>query len=453
MSLPQVHRRRFLRGLGAFVALPAMVSTLPKRALANSMQAGLAVTPSGAPLRTAFLFFPNGAIPKAWWPEQTGKEFALSETLAPLENVRHAVQILKGLDNRTAEGGPDGGGDHARGNGTFLTGVRLKKSATDIRAGVSIDQVMANHIGHLTRFPSLELASDPVRQSSGCDSGYSCAYQYNISWKSTTTPMATENNPRLVFERLFGAGAPGERSASLQQRRAEQRSILDYVMEDARTLQKRLPKSDGHKLDEYLSGVRELESRIERAERFGDPKDPAIESPTGIPQSHEEYVNLMCDLMVLAFQSDSTRIVSLMLGHDGDNRSYDFIQISEGHHDLTHHQNKAERIEKVQKIDRWYVSQFAKLLQKLDQTKDVDGNSLLYNSQIVFGSGNADGNRHTHTDLPLILAGSAGGQLSTGRFVDQGGAPLTNLYLRMSDLLGVPQLERFGDSTGRVSDI
>jgi len=230
----QTTRRHFLRGLGACVALPALAALGPQRAFAAQAAGQLALTAKGAPLRTAFLFFPNGAIPKAWWPETSGKDFALSQTLEPLSTVKQSVQIIKGLANRTAEGGADGGGDHARGNSTFLTGVRLKKSATDIRAGISIDQVMAKQLGHLTRFPSLELASDPVRQTSNCDSGYSCAYQYNISWKSAATPMATENNPRLVFERLFGAGAPGERAAQLQQRRAEQQSILDFVMEDAR---------------------------------------------------------------------------------------------------------------------------------------------------------------------------------------------------------------------------
>ncbi len=450
MSLIQLKRRHFLRGLGACVALPTLACWT------RSIRAAglpLATTSTGAPLRTAFLFFPNGAIPAAWWPKEVGKEYLLSASLEPLAACREAVQVIKGLDHRNAEAGPDGGGDHARGNGTFLTGVRLNKSATDIRAGVSIDQVMANAIGHLTRFPSLELASDPVRQTSGCDSGYSCAYQYNISWKSATTPMATENNPRLVFERLFGSGEPGERAQSLQLRRQEQRSILDFVMQDAQALQRRLPKSDGHKLDEYLSGVRELEQRIERAERFADPRDPGIETPVGIPQSHEEYVNLMCDLLVMAFQTDSTRIATLMLGHDGDNRSYDFMGISEGHHDLTHHQNKPDRIEKVSQIDRWYVQQFSRFLKRLGETVDVDGNSLLHNSQILMGSGNADGNSHTHTDLPLLLAGRAGGAISDGRFVDHGGKPLTNLFLRMAEVAGVEDVPRFGDSTEVLSNV
>lgn len=447
-------RRHFLRGLGACVALPAMESLRTNRLIAADSPAGrLATTETGAPLRSAFLFFPNGAIPGAWWPESTGDQYQLSQTLQPLESVRDKFQVIKGLDNVSANPGPDGGGDHARGNGTFLTCVRINKSSTNIKAGVSIDQVLAGRIGDLTRFPSLELASDPRRQTTGCDSGYSCAYQYNISWKSESTPMATEHNPRLVFERLFGVGAPGERVKSLQRRRTEQRSILDFVLDDARAMQKRIARNDQRKLDEYLTAVRALESQIERAEKLGDPVDPGVETPAGVPQSHEEYVNVMFELMALAFQTDSTRIISLMLGHDGDNRSYDFIGIAEGHHDLTHHQNREDRIKKVEQIDHWYVEQFAKLINRLDSLQDVDGKSVLHNSMVLIGSGNADGNRHTHTDLPLLLAGSAGGQFHPGRYVDHQSVPLANLYLKMAASLGIDGVREFGDSTGVLGDV
>jgi hypothetical protein len=398
-------------------------------------------------------FFPNGSIPQAWWPAEPGTKYAISPTLKPLDSVRDKFLIMRGLDNLVAEAGSDGGGDHARGNGTFLTNVRINKSSTNIRAGVSIDQVIASRVGHLTRFPSLELASDPRRQSSGCDSGYSCAYQYNISWKSETTPMATEHNPRQVFERMFGAGAPGKRVANLQRRRDEQRSILDYVLEDARAMQRRVAVADNRKLDEYLTGVRALEEQIQRAEALGDPRDPGIETPAGVPQGHEEYVNVMFELMALAFQTDSTRVISLMLGHDGDNRSYDFLGIPEGHHDLTHHQDNVDRIEKVKQIDQWYATQFAKLVQRLDSMEDTDGNSVLHNSMIVFGSGNADGNKHTHTDLPILLAGSAGGGIQPGRYVNHGGVPLANLFLTMTQMLGINDVSQFGDSTGILSDV
>ena len=388
----QLNRRLFLRGLGACIALPALESARPFTLLAaeNKLASGaakLGQTATGAPLRTAFIYFPNGAIPSEWWPNQDGADFAFNRTLQPLAHHRNSLQILGGLDHRNAEAGADGGGDHARANGTFLTGVRMKKSASDIRAGISIDQVMAQSVGNLTRFPSLEFTCDQVRKAGVCDSGYSCAYQHNISWSSPTTPMAPEYNPRLAFERLFGAGSQGERSQNLKRRQQEQRSVLDFVLEDARRMQGRLASRDKDKLDQYLTGVREIETRIERAERFGNIQDPAIDTPAGVPPNHEEYVQLMYDMMVLAFQSDSTRIITMLLAHDGSNRSFADIGISEGHHDLSHHQNKADMIKKVAEIDLWYVKQFARFLDKLQAVKDADGNSLLHNSMIVYGSG------------------------------------------------------------------
>jgi hypothetical protein len=404
-------------------------------------------------LRAAFVFFPNGAIPSAWWPKGEGTNYSLSRTLAPLESNKSLVQVLGGLKHQTAVGGPDGPGDHARGSGTFLTGVRLKKSATDIRAGVSIDQVIARRIGHLTRFPSLELSCDPGRKSGACDSGYSCAYQYNLSWSSPTTPMPPESNPRLVFERLFGSGSHGQRRANLERRRLEQRSVLDFVLEDARSMQRRLNPQDVQKLDQYLTSVREVEMRLEKEEHFGTVEDPNVETPSGIPSDYTEYIQLMFDMLVLAFQTDSTRVATLLLAHDGSNRSFDHIGISEGHHDLTHHQNRAEWIEKVSDIDLWYAKQFARFLGRLHSLKDVDGHSLLHNSMIVYGSGNADGNRHTHENLPIVLAGGGGGAFSAGRFIKHGSKPMSNLFLSMVDAMGIDGVERFGDSTGRLSNI
>lgn len=444
-------RRHFLRGMGTCLALPAFASLTPAGLLAAEARAGkLATTATGAPLRSAFIFFPNGAIPSAWWPEGEGQEFKMGATLQPLESWRKDIQVLGELDHKCAVGGPDGGGDHARGNGVFLTGVRLNKSATDIRAGVSIDQVMARQVGHLTRFPSLELTCSSVRKTAACDSGYSCAYQYNISWASPSVPMTPEANPRLVFERMFGAGAPGERAELAKRRQHDQRSVLDFVMEDARAMQRRVGARDKEKLDQYLTSVREIETRIQKAERFGQVKDPGLETPAGIPVEHGDYVQLMYDMLVLAFQTDSTRVATMVLGHDGDNRSFSHLGIPEGHHDLSHHQNKEDRIAKVARIDQWYAEQFAKFLQKLKATKDVDGKSLLDNSMIVYGSGNADGNRHTHSNLPLILAGAGGGTVTPGRYQKHGSKPATNLFLSMADRMGVQGLERFGDSTGRL---
>lgn len=448
-------RRHFLRGLGACIALPAFESLRPFRLFgANAASVGnLATTVTGAPLRTAFVFFPNGAIPSSWWPKGEGKEFEFGRTLQPLEPHKRHLQILGGLDHGNATAGPDGGGDHARGNAVFLTGVRLKKSATDIRAGISIDQVMAREIGHLTRFASLELTCDSARNSGACDSGYACAYQYNISWSSPNTPMAPEGNPRMIFERLFGDGAPGQRAENLKRRQLEQRSVLDFVLEDARGMQRRLHARDKDKLDQYLTGVREIETRIQKAERFGNVKDPEVDTPPGIPQDHGQYIQLMYDMLALAFQTDSTRIATLLLAHDGSNRSFPEIGIAEGHHDLSHHFNNEEKIRKVAEIDLWYAEQFAKFIEKLQQTKDVDGHSLLHNSMILYGGGNADGNRHTHSNLPLLLAGAGGGTLTPGRYVKHNSIPATNLFLSLGERLGVPSLERFGDSTGRLEDV
>jgi hypothetical protein len=450
-----VSRRQFLRGLGACLAVPAFESFRPfgLAAAETAGSAKLATSATGAPVRTAFIYFPNGAIPSSWWPAGEETSFELSPTLKPLEKNRDMIQVLGGLDHRNAEAGPDGAGDHARANGTFLTGVRMKKTAADIHAGVSIDQAFAKEVGRLTRFSSLEMTCDFERPSGACDSGYSCAYQFNLAWSSPTTPLAPEHNPRFIFERLFGSGAPSERAENFRRRQQERRSILDFVLEDARGMQQRLSARDREKLDQYLTGIRDIESRIQRAENFGDAKDPGIDTPAGMPTGYSEYIQLMFDLLLVAFQTDSTRIATLLLAHDGSNRSFSEIGIPEGHHDLSHHFNNQEKIEKVAAIDLYYARQFAQFLDKLRNTKDTDGKSLLHNSMILYGGGNADGNRHTHTNLPVILAGAGGGKLQTGRFVKHGSKPMTNLFLGMGQVLGLQNLERFGDSTGMLANI
>ncbi len=454
--LAALTRRQFLRGLGACVALPALETFLPTKALASEADPALrlATTATGAPLRLGVVYFPNGAIQSSWWPKGENAEFQLSETMSPLQDVKHQLQVLGGMDQVNATPGPDGAGDHARASGTFLTGVRVKKTAgADIHAGISIDQAIASRVGHLTRFPSLELTCDAVRKSGNCDSGYSCAYQYNLSWRSPTTPVAPEPNPRLLFERLFGAGNHGERIESLQRRQQEQRSILDFVLDEAHSLQGQLTYRDKQKLEEYLMSVREIEQRIEKAERFGKPTDPGIATPEGIPGSFEDYVQVMFDMMVLAFQTDSTRIATFLLANEGSNRPFPEIGIAEGHHSLTHHMNKQDMMDKVAQIDVWYVKQFARFLEKMEQTKDVDGSSLLHNSMIVYGSGNADGNRHTHTNLPVVLAGSGGGTLTPGRFAKFGAIPMSNMLLGLAGRMGAGNIERLGDSTARLDAI
>ncbi len=456
-DLLALDRRRFLRNLGVCLALPAL-EAFPARVLAAAGgQRLVGTTSTGAPLRTAFLYFPNGAIPSAWWPTGTGTDFTLNRTMEPLANLRQHMQILGGLTALSANAGPDGGGDHARANGTFLTGVRIKKTnGADFRAGVSIDQVMAQQIGLLTPFRSLELSCDTVLNVGTCDTEYACVYQHNLTWSTPTTPLTPEVSPRALFERMFGAGTPQERAKNLAIRQQQTRSILDFIQSDLHSLTREVTGRDRDKIDEYFTGVREIEQRIESDEKArAGRSQPNEDSPeAGIPASYKEYVRLMFDMLFLAFQTDSTRVATFMISGDGNNRDFSEIGINDGHHNLSHHGNRADWIEKVAKIDHFYVTQLAYFLEKMKATKDLDGNSLLHNSQIVYGSGNSDGNRHSHTNLPVLLAGHAGGTLKPGSYAKFNDLPVTNLYLSMLDRIGGAQrLDRFGDSTGRLASI
>lgn len=452
ISTSNLSRRRFLRGLGVGISLPFLESLVPlNQALAASAASRAATTHAGAPLRMAFLYVPNGVNVEKWRPIGEGAEYQLSETMKPLAGVKEHFQVFSGFEQNHGWSHGDGGGDHARANATILTGARPKKTAgSDIRLGTSVDQVAAQHCGHQTRFSSLELSCDGVRKSGACDSGYSCAYQFNISWRSETAPVAPESNPRLVFERLFGSGKGEERQKSYALRNTRQKSILDFVLADARALHRDLGRNDQHKLDEYLTGVREIEQRIQKAERFGPLPEPRAETPGGIPGEYQQHIRLMMDMLVLAFQTDSTRISTFMLAHDGSNRSFREIGISDGHHNLSHHQNNPEVLAKIAQIDQFYTAQLAYFLERLRGTKEANDKSILDNSMIVYCSGLSDGNRHAHDNLPVILAGRAGGVLTPGRHVNLGGrTPMTNLYVRMLNLMGV-NTDRFGDSTGVV---
>jgi hypothetical protein len=459
---PHLNRRRFLRNVGIGLALPAMESLLPRRLVAAAAPAGAApalaaTTATGAPLRTAFLYFPNGAIPAAWWPAETGANFALNKTMEPLANVKQHLQVFGGLSDLSANGGPDGGGDHARANSTFLTGVRIKKTnGADFRAGVSADQIMAQQIGLLTPFRSLELSCDTVLNVGTCDTDYACVYQHNLAWSSATTPLTPEVNPRMLFERMFGAGTPKQRAENLLVRQQQKRSVLDFIQRDLRSLTREASGRDREKIDEYFTSVRDIELRIQAAEQARSARpQPTVDAPeAGIPASYGEYVRLMFDLLHLAFETDNTRVATFMIAGDGNNRDFAEIGVNDGHHNLSHHGGKQDWIDKVQKIDHFYVTQLAYFLEKMERTKDVDGNSLLHNSQIVYGSANSDGNRHTHTNLPVILAGRAGGTLNPGRYTKFNDEPVTNLFLSMMDRVGGTQrMERFGDSTGRLANI
>ncbi|MBI5769296.1 MAG: DUF1552 domain-containing protein [Verrucomicrobia bacterium] len=460
VSSPQLDRRRFLRNVGLGLALPALESfssRLLAAAAPTAAAAPVATTATGAPLRTAFLYFPNGAIPAAFWPAETGANFALNKTMEPLANVKQHLSVLGGLSDLSANGGPDGGGDHARANGTFLTGVRIKKTnGADFRAGVSADQIMAQRIGLLTPFRSLELSCDTVLNVGTCDTDYACVYQHNLAWSSATTPLTPEVNPRALFERMFGAGTPKERAENLLIRQQQKRSVLDFIQRDLRSLTGEVSGRDREKIDEYFSSVRDIELRIQAAEQARSKRpQPNVDAPdAGIPASYAEYIRLMFDLLHLAFETDNTRVATFMIAGDGNNRDFAEIGVNDGHHNLSHHGGKQDWIEKVQKIDHFYVTQLAYFLEKMERTKDVDGHSLLHNSQIVYGSGNSDGNRHSHVNLPIILAGRAGGTLHPGRYTKFKDEPVTNLFLSMMDRIGGAQkLERFGDSTGRLANI
>ena len=444
----QLNRRRFLRNLGIGISLPAFESLLPAATTGGT-------TPAAAPKRVAFCSVPNGVEQTNWWPKGSGADFELNNTMKPLEPIKEYLQIISGLDHENAKPGPDGAGDHARANATLLTGVRARKTAgSDIHLGVSIDQVIAARIGDQTRFPSLELTCDKVRKAGQCDSGYSCAYLYNISWRSETTPMTPESNPRFAFERLFGAGSAGERRNSYQLRQEKQMSVLDFVLNDAKSLRGELGYNDRQKLDEYLTGVRSLEKRITQAEKFGELPEVQMATPADTPADFGEHMTLMFEILATAFQTDSTRVATLLLAGDGTNYAFPQIGIREGHHWLTHDAGgNSRQWDKVAKIDQYYLSHFATFLQKLQTMKDPDGSSVLDNSMIFYGGAISNGNDHTHDNLPAIVAGGGGGSLQPGHFRKLSPQPMANLFLSMADRMGVENLERFGDSTGRLGTL
>ncbi len=444
----QIPRRTFLRGLGTAIALPVLDAMIPARALAEVTAAGGA----GLPKRMAFVYVPNGANMADWTPKAMGTEFELPFILEPLQARRKDIVVFSGLAHDKGRAHRDGAGDHARASATFLTGSHARKTAgADIKVGISVDQVAAQKIGNRTRLASLELGTDKARLAGNCDSGYSCAYSFNISWKSEATPMPPEVNPRLVFDRLFGNGHGGEQSEAQARRNRYQKSILDFALEDARKLKSNLGYTDRRKLDEYLDAVRELEQRIERADRFAATL-PDYTRPTGVPKDYEAHVRLQFDLLALAFQSDNTRIATYIMAHDGSNRAYPFIGVSEGHHDLSHHGGDETKKGKIAKINRFHATQFAYFVEKLASIKEGEG-TLLDNCMVVYGSGLGDGNRHNHDNLPCVVAGKGGGTITTGRHVRLGTeVPMTNLYVSMLERMGVPGAT-VGDSTGTLKEL
>lgn len=436
-------RRRFLRASGLSLALPMLPSLNAK---------AFAATDAAEPMRLCYVYVPNGVNMKHWRPVGEGADFTFNRSTKSLEPFRDSLRFITGLEHREAYIHRDGAGDHARAGATFLTAARPHKTAgADIHLGVSVDQVVAQKIGHQTRLPSLELSCDGVRNSGNCDSGYSCAYQYNIAWADETTPVPPESNPRLVFERLFGDGSHGERQANYQRRQQRQESVIDFLREEASFVSRQLGMEDRRKVDEYLTGIRAIENRIEKAERFGLPADPEVPTPSGIPESYAEHMRLMIDVMSLAFATDTTRVSTLMLAHDGSNRSFKEIEIGDGHHDLSHHKKDKERLEKIARIDTFYCEQLAYLLGTMKSHQLESGSSLLDNTLLVYGSGICDGDRHNHDDLPVIFAGGAAQGIKNGFHQKLPEAtPMANLHLELLQRMGTPK-ETFGDSTGKLA--
>jgi hypothetical protein len=446
-----ISRRTVLRGLGATIALPLLDAMA---AQAGAAQAGAAAAAgaagAAAPTRMALVFLPNGMWMPSFTPRATGTGFDLPETLQPLAAVKDQLTVLSGLalDNARAKG--DGPGDHARSAAAFLTGAHpFKTAGSNIRVGVSMDQVAAERIGNQTRLPSLELGLDRTAPAGNCDSGYACAYVSNISWRSERTPMPKMIDPAMVFDRLFGSGDGQGQAKRLEQRR----SILDFVAEDARALQRSLGRQDQHKLDEFATSIRDVEKRVQRAQTEPPVEQPAdLARPDGIPRDFAEHMRLMMDMLVLAFQMDLTRVSTFMVARDGSDRRYSWLGINEGHHTVSHHGRDSQKVEAIRRIDRFHMEQVAYLLGRMASVREGSG-TLLDNSMVLVGSGIADGDRHNHDDLPILLAGGAGGAIQPGRHLQYPrNTPLCNLYLSMLDTVGAP-VERFGDSSGPLKGL
>ncbi len=439
----QISRRTVLRGMGTAIALPLLDAMQPALAL-------VAKKSKPEPTRMAFVYVPNGKHMQDWTPQADGADFELPYILEPLAPVKDRLLVLTGLAQDKGRANGDGAGDHARALASFLTGAQPRKThGADIKAGVSVDQVAADRIGHKTKFPSLELGCDRGAQAGNCDSGYSCAYSTNISWRNESTPQAKEINPRLAFERLFSIGSAAEQRTK---RAKFKKSVLDYVLEDASDLRARLGGKDQRKLDEYLTSVRELEMRIAAAGRETDQPLPDYPVPAGIPKDYAEHIRLMYDILTLAFQGDLTRVATFVVANEGSNRAYPFIGVPDGHHDLSHHGGDEEKHKKIRTINHFHVTQFAYFLEKLRASED-GSQSLLDNSMILYGSGLADGNAHAHHNLPILLAGRGGDTIRSGRhqrYTEE--TPLNNLFLAMLDRLEA-SVEDLGDSTGRVKGL
>ena len=444
MTRKALSRRTMLRGVGTMIALPALDAMAP--AFASSQ------LPGPKPVRMAFVYVPNGIDMKNWTPANEGALPAeLPRILKPLEAYKQDITILSNLTHNGGRALLDGAGDHGRCCGGYLSGIQPRKSFVDIKAGISMDQIVANAMASKTRFGSLEVGLEDARQAGDCDSGYSCAYTNNLAWRSETQPLPPVLDPRALFERLFGTGA--ELSPEARARQAKyRRSILDFVIGDTRKLEMELGPTDRRKLDEYMSSIRSIEQQLQRAEKDNAQINPGMDKPYGVPADFAEHFKLMTDMITVAFQADISRVVTFLVTREGSSRPYREIGIPDGHHPLTHHMNKPDLMAKVTQINEYHMKQFAGWVEKLKSSKEGDSN-LLANSMIVYGAGLSDGNRHTHEDLPTLIAGQGGGYIKSGRRISyRRETPMSNLFLTMMDRMGVHE-DHFGDATGRVTGL
>jgi Protein of unknown function (DUF1552) len=437
-----LNRRTLLRGLGGALALPLLDSMIPARAAAGTKPI----------IRLGFVYTPNGMIPAGWLPKIEGAGFEITPTMRPLAPFRENLLVLSNLTQRTADALGDGGGDHARAGATWLTGVHPKKTeGSEIHAGISADQIAAKELGKQTQFASLELGIEEPSFAGGCDSGYSCAYTNTISWRGPTTPNPVQISPRTVFERLFGDGESTDPAARLK-RMQQDRSILDYVNGDVARLEPKLGTRDKNKLDEYLESIRDIERRIEKAEKPTSFRTPVMARPVGIPEVFDEHARLMSDLMVVAFQTDMTRVITYMFAREGSNRAFPELGVPEGCHVVTHHQNDPVKIAKAQIVEEHRAKSFAYLLKRMSEAEDGDG-TLLDHTLLLYGAGIRDGNTHDHIDLPLVLAGGKSTGIKSGRHIrSSAGTPMTNLLTTILDRVGVT-VDSLGDSTGKMDQL
>ena len=429
-----VSRRALLRGAGAAIALP----------LLDSMRPALASTPKAIG-RLAVVYVPNGIIMNQWLPAKTGTDFEFTRVLKPLERFREDIVLVSGLSNHAAVKGKGGG--HAKASGSFLSASSPKYTAgADVHAGTTFDQVVAKHFAEESRVPSLQLGCEDSRMIGNCDTGSSCAYTNSLSWKDPDSPLAVEVNPRSVFERLFGTMDPSLDAATRARRMLYKKSILDLTMQSTQSLTATLGATDKRKLDEYLTSIREVEARIAKSEK--DPDLPTGEKPSGIPFEFKEYVKLMFDLQAIAWQSDISRVTTMMIGREGSVRTYPEIGVPDPHHPLTHHRNHPDFIEKVTLINTYHVELFSYFLEKLKTTADGDG-TLLDHSTILYGGALSDGNGHSNHNLPLLVAGHAGGRRGGRHVAAKPMTPVANLFVNMMNSVGMPA-DSFGDSTGKL---